>query len=167
METLTPRWAAVWTRSRHEKLVRDHLVGKDIEVFLPLVERPSLRKDRREMVEQPVFPGYLFARLTPYDAAIVKATRGVVQILGPAPDSFSTVPDEQVEAVRTMVESRLTVDPYPYLKVGTRVEVKHGPMKGLQGILVDRRKRLRLVISVDLLGKSISAEVSAEQVEEL
>ena len=167
METLTLRWAAVWTRSRHEKLVRDHLVGKDIEVFLPLVERPSRRKDRRETVEVPVFPGYLFARLTPYGASTVKETRGVVQILGPEPGRHSIVPDDQVEAVRTMVESHLTVDPYPYLKVGTRVEVRHGPLMGLQGILVERRKQLRLVVSVDLLGKSICAEVSAEQVEEL
>ena len=66
-----------------------------------------------------------------------------------------------------MVESRPRVDPYPYLKLGTQVEVRHGPLMGLQGILVDRRKRLRLVVSVDLLGKSISAEVSAEQVEPL
>ncbi len=165
IEALQAHWRAVWTRSRHEKLVRDHLAGQDIEVFLPLMECPSQRKDRRKMVELPVFPSYLFARLTVTEMPVVKSTRGVVQILGPTPTEYSIVPEEQVRAVRTLVESRLKVDPFPYLKVGTMIRVKNGPLEGLEGILVEKRKEFRIIVSVDLLGQSVSSEISGDQVE--
>ena len=158
-------WLAVWTRSRHEKLVRDHLLGRGIEVFLPLLHVSSRRRDRRAMVDLPAFPCYLFARPELSDACHIKTVRGVVRVLGPSPTSYSIVPDHQVEAVRTMVEGTLRVDPYPYLKVGSRVRVKSGPLKGLEGTLVRKEKRLRVVVSVDLLCQSIAAEVSADEVE--
>lgn len=167
MEVLSPHWVAVWTSSRHEKLVHDQLSNRGVEVFLPLVETPSRRKDRRKTIDLPVFPGYLFARLVRSEAHTVKSTRGIVRILGPTPDEYSVVPDGQIQAVRTMVESCLTIDPFPYLKEGTMVRVKNGPLEGLEGILLEKRKRLRIVVSVDLLGESISSEISAEQVETL
>jgi transcription antitermination factor NusG len=163
--TLATHWVAVWTRSRHEELVHSQLVGRDIEVFLPLFEAPSRRTDRRKMVELPVFPGYLFARIEPIQGHIVNATRGVVRVLGPTRSEYSVVPDEQVEAVRRMVESTLRIEPFPFLKVGTRVRVKNGPLRGVEGTLIERRKRFRLVVSVDLLQQAVAAEISAEQVE--
>jgi len=159
---------AVWTRSRHEKVVTDHLVGKDIEVFLPLVTVPSTRRDRRVMVDVPAFPCYLFVHLDRVDGSRiydVKTTRGVVRILGPSPTDYSIVPDDQIEAVRTLVMSRLRVDPFPYLKVGARVRVRSGPLKGLEGTLVRKKNRLRVVVSVHLLCQSVAAEVSADQIE--
>ena len=162
---MVAKWLAVWTRSRHEKLVRDHLTGKGYEVFLPLLTIPSRRRDRHKMVDVPAFPCYLFTRLDPADAYVVKVTRGVVRLLGPSPTDYSIVPDEQVEAVRTMVESSLRIDPFPYLKVGTRVRVKSGPLKGLEGTLVEKHKRMRVVVSVDLLCRSICAEISGDEIE--
>ena len=159
------RWLAVWTRSRHEKLVRDALASNSVEVFLPLLTLPSRRRDRRKTIQLPAFPCYLFAHLDPADAYVVKTTRGVVQILGPRPLEYTFVPEDQIEAIRTMVESSLKVDPFPYLKVGTPVRVKSGPQKGQEGILIEKRKRLRFVVSVHLLSQSVSAEVSADQLE--
>lgn len=159
------QWMAVWTRSRHEKLVRDHLEGKSIEAFLPLLNVPSTRRDRRQMIDLPAFPCYLFVHLPPSDTYEVKTTRGVVRILGPTPTDYSIVPDEQVEAVRTMVASTLKVDPFPYLQAGKRVRIIRGPLKGLEGVLIQKRNRCRFVVNVDLLSQSISAEVSADELE--
>ena len=165
MDASLPHWVAVWTRSRHEKFVRDQLIERDVEVFLPLMEVPSQRKDRSKIIEVPVFPGYLFAHIPLNDGYTVRTTRGVVQILGASPNLYSPVPDEQIAYVRTMVQSELPLDPHPYLKVGTLVRVKSGPLRGVEGILVEKRNHRRIVVSVDLLGKSISTEVSADQIE--
>ena len=158
-------WVAVWTRSRHERFVRDQLVEKDVEVFLPLMKVPSQRKDRHKTVDVPVFPGYLFAHIPLNDGYAIKTTRGVVQILGSLPGVYTAVPDEQIAYVRTLVESQLPIDPHPYLKVGSVVRVRKGPLKGIEGILIEKRNHWRIVVSVELLGKSISAEVSADQIE--
>lgn len=162
---MEPKWLAVWTRSRHEKLVRDHLDSRGVEVFLPLLTLPSRRRDRSQLVEIPAFACYLFARIEPSEAHVVKTTRGVVRLLGPTPMEFSVVPDADIEAVRTMVESSLRIDPFPYLKVGSRVRVKNGPLKGIEGTLVKKNKRLRVVVCVELLSQAISAEVSADDIE--
>lgn len=162
---MTAQWMAVWTRSHHEKTVRDYLVALSVEVFLPLLALPSRRRDRRASMEIPAFPGYLFVRLPAHEAHVVKTARGVVRILGPSPVEYSVVPDAQVEAVRRMLETHLRVDPFPYLKVGTRVRVKSGPLRGLEGTLVKKRNGLRLVVDVDLLCQSIATEISAEDVE--
>ena len=153
--------------SRHEKLVHDHLREQSVEAFLPLLQVPSTRKDRKQTIEVPVFPGYLFAHIDPDDGYAVKTTRGVVAIVGTSPLQYSFVPDEEIEAVRTMVESRLKIDPYPYLNVGTPIRVKSGPLQGLEGILVEKRGKFRIIVSVNLLGKSICAEVSADQLERI
>lgn len=162
---MQPSWLAVWTRAHHEKTVRDHLDALSVETFLPLLHLDSRRRDRKATVDIPAFPGYLFARIPVSDAYVVKTVRGVVQVLGPTPTEYSIVPDCQVEAVRKMVESRLRVDPFPYLKVGSRVRVKTGPLMGLEGVLVKKRSGLRLVVNVDLLSQSIAAEISAADVE--
>jgi transcription termination/antitermination protein NusG len=167
MDTLALRWVAVWTMSRHERLVRDHLLEKNVDVFLPLLVVPSTRKDRKKTIEIPVFPGYLFAHVQPDDGYAIKTTRGVVAIVGPSPLQHSFVSDGEIEAVRTMVESGLKVDPYPYLNVGTLIRVRNGPLLGLEGILVEKRGNFRVIVSVHLLGKSICAEVSADQLERI
>jgi transcriptional antiterminator NusG len=161
----TGQWVAIWTRSRHEKSVHDQLAAKALEVFLPLVTVPSSRKDRRLMVEVPAFPGYLFAKVYGSQDQIVNFTRGVVRILGPSATEYTPVPEGQVEAVRRMVESELRVDPYPYMKVGTPVRMKSGPLRGLEGYIVEKRRQLRFVVAVDLLQKGVATEVSADQVE--
>jgi len=165
MVRMATRWVAVWTRSRHEKFVYGELVGKDMEAFLPLVTVPSTRRDRRTMIEKPAFPGYLFARIGGDESIAVRQTRGVVSIVGPTRTEHSTIPDEQIENVRLMVESDLRVDPYPNLRVGSQVRIKSGPLRGLTGYLVERRQKLQVVVAVDLLQKGLAAEVSADQVE--
>ena len=156
-------WYAIRTRSRHEKRVRDQLAARDIEPFLPLVDRRSRWKDRRKLVSFPVFPGYCFARFPLHKRLAVLTAHGVVQILGnnvgPIP-----VPEAEIEGIRRLVTSMLQYDPHPYLQEGDRVEVIHGPLTGLQGVLLRKGSRARLVLSVQLIRQAVSVELDADAV---
>jgi transcription antitermination factor NusG len=160
------RWFAVWTRSRHERAVFEQLTERGVEGFLPTVTRWSRWKDRRKQIAWPLFPGYCFVRIDPANRLAVLKCAGVVSLVGfngePVP-----VPDEEIEAVRTLVESTLPYDPCPLLKAGMRVEVVHGPLKGVVGRLERKGGHARLVLAVDLIGRAVSVQVDAADVEEL
>ena len=160
----TPQWYAVYTRARHEKAVYCSLQQKAIEGFLPYYDVLSQWKDRRKWVQKPLFPGYLFVRalLTRLDS--VRNIRGVVHVVGNGAEPVP-VPDKQVEGIRQMVEAPMRVDPWPHMDNGEAVRVRSGPLIGLEGFVVRRGKSHRLVISVDLLGRSVSTEIDAECVE--
>ena len=159
------RWYALYTRARHEKQVDRRLEERGLESFLPLLKVLSRWKDRKKMVQMPLFPGYLFVRIAENQILQVLGVRGVVRILGPDLRKPSEVPESQIQAIRTLTENGAKVDPYPYLKVGRLVRVKYGPLKGLEGLLVKKQKRQKLVISVDVLGRSVATEISAADVE--
>ena len=160
---MDPRWFAIWTRSRHEKRVRDQLAKKAVEVFLPTIGRWSHWKDRKKKVDWPLFPGYCFARIEPDDRLAVLKCDGVVSIIGtngvPTP-----IPDVEIESVRQLVDSELSYDPCPLIKEGERVRVTHGPLAGVVGRLVRKGAHARLMLSVDLIGQAVSVEVDASDV---
>lgn len=159
-------WYAVQTRSRHEKIVAQGLGEKGVEVFLPQVDRLRRWKDRQKRVAFPLFPGYLFTRQPgrAEDRLAVLRTVGVVRFVGYEAGVPIPVPDEQVEAVRRMLESELKVDPYPYLKVGIRVRVVEGPLKGVEGILIEKPGEHRLVVGIDILQRAVSVTIPVYQV---
>jgi len=159
------RWCAVYTRARHEKRTWQRLQERGVESFLPLLKVLSRWKDRKKMVQKPLFPGYLFVRITENQILQVLIIKGVVRILGPDLKQPSVVPRSEIQAIRTLTENGSKVDPYPYLKVGRLVRVKYGPLKGLEGLLVRRRKRHRLVVSVGVLRRAVATEISAADVE--
>ncbi len=163
-EIVAPRWFAVWTRSRHEQVVREQLEQKNIEAFLPTLPRWSRWKDRKKKIDWPLFPGYCFARFNPDDALPVLKVQGVVSIVSfegkPAP-----IPDYELESIRVLVASELQFDPCPLLHEGMMVEVVQGPLKGVVGRLMRKdAKHARLVLSVDLIGQAVSVEVDAASV---
>ena len=158
------QWFAIWTRSRHEQVVREQLTRKHIEAFLPTVAKWSRWKDRRKKVEWPLFPGYCFARFDPADALPVLTCTGVVHIVSfdgkPVP-----IPDVEVEGIRRLVASELQYDPCPLVHEGQMVEVVHGPLKGITGRLTRKDpQHARLVLSVDLIGQAVSVDVDAADV---
>ena len=159
-------WFAVHTRSRAEKAVADHLARKELEVFLPLVTRWSRWKDRKKAVDWPLFPGYCFARFDPTGQLAVLASPGVVNIVTFAGE-LASIPDEQIEGVRTLVSSELQYDPAPFIREGDAVAVVSGPLAGVVGRLVRKGQRARLVLSIDLIGQAVSAEVDAADVRAL
>jgi len=140
------------------------LTERDVEAFLPLHDVLSRWKDRRKWVSKPLFPGYLFVRLPRSELWLARAARGVVHVLGDG-NGPTPVPDEQVEAVREMVSRPVELSPWPYVKKGQRVLVRSGPLIGLEGYFVSVKGRSKLVISVDMLGRSVAAEVDADCVE--
>ncbi len=160
---MTDAWYAVWTRSRHEQVVREQLERKQIEAFLPTVTRWSRWKDRKKQIDWPLFPGYCFARFDPeHRLSIVKCT-GVVSII-----SFdgepAAIPEHEIDSIRQLVESDLAYDPCPMIREGEMVEVMHGPLKGVAGRLVRKGTHARLILSVDLIGQAVSVEVDAADV---
>ncbi len=161
------RWHAVHTRSRHEKLVEKCLAEKGVENFLPLRRVHSQWKDRKKWVDKPLFPGYLFVRVPRQKLPVVRQTRGVVRVLGPDPQNPSIVPEEEVENIRRLVETRVAVDPYPYLRAGQLVCITRGPLRGVEGTIIRKANRCLLVVSVTLLGRSVAAQISAEAVQGL
>ncbi len=163
MNQTVPAWYALRTRSRHEKLVEEQLTAQGIEPFLPLVHRMRQWKDRRKQVAFPLFPGYCFARFPLRERLGVVKIRGVVQIIGNH-DGPIPVSEREIEAVRQLVTCTLPYDPHPYLKAGMLVEVIRGPLKGVQGVLVRKGTRARLVINVSLIQQAASVELDAEDV---
>lgn len=156
-------WFALWTRSRHEQVVREQLERKQIETFLPTITRWSRWKDRRKKIAWPLFPGYCFARFdTAQRLGILRCT-GVVNIVSfdgePAP-----IASAELENIRRLVDTKLQYDPCPLIHEGMLVEVVHGALKGVVGRLVRKGAHARLVLSVDLIGQAVSVEVDAADV---
>jgi transcription antitermination factor NusG len=156
-------WFAIWTRSRHEQVVREQLDRKHIEAFLPTVTRWSRWKDRKKKVDWPLFPGYCFARFDPQDRLPILKCTGVVSIIS-FEGELAAIPEHEIQGIRTLVESELAFDPCPMIREGMMVEVMHGPLKGVVGRLMRKGAHARLVLSVDLIGQAVSVEVDAADV---
>ena len=161
-----PAWFAVWTRSRHEASVRDHLLDRGVEAFLPTLPKWSRWKDRRKRIDWPLFQGYCFARLRLDEAALVRTCPGAAAIVA-FDGHVSAIPDAEIDAIRTLVSSDLQYDPCPFIAEGSAVEVIAGPLQGVVGRLVRKNARARLVLSVDLIGQGVSVEVDAADVRAL
>ena len=162
----TPRdqWFAVWTRSRHEQVVREQLERKHIDTFLPTLTRWSRWKDRKKKIDWPLFPGYCFARFDPSDTLPILTCVGVANIVSfdgkPAP-----IPAIELDSIRLLVGSEFQFDPCPLVHEGQMVEVVHGPLRGVIGRLLRKdASHARLVLSVDLIGQAVSVEVDAADV---
>jgi transcription antitermination factor NusG len=162
---LAPKWYALYTRSRFEKKMLGDLTDRRIEVFLPMREVISRWKDRKKRIWIPLFPGYLFVNHvdTPENRFRILNIPGAVRFVG-FEGRANPIPDEQIQYVRKFLEASISIDPYPYMQVGSRVEVIAGPLKGIRGILVEKRGRFRFVIQVDLIRQAVSAEIDASDV---
>jgi transcription antitermination factor NusG len=157
------RWFALRTKSRHEKLVRDQLDKQGIEPLLPTVKRLSQWKDRRKEIEVPLFSGYCFVRFGQEERLPVQKVSGVVEIVGSGSQP-EPIPDEEIEALKTLMTSVLPFDPHPYLHEGMAVEVVRGPLQGVQGILLRKEKRHRLVLGVRLIQQAVAVEIDVSDV---
>ena len=162
-----PAWHVLWTQSHCEQLVHDQLAGRGFEPFLPKLNVWSRRAGQRHLVRRPMFPGYLFlCQALDKEAYIeVRKARGLVTVLGETWDRLAVVPDCEIASVLALSRSDLPSMPYPYLKEGMRVRIASGPLAGVEGIL-DRRKAEKgfLVLSVDLLNRSVAVEVDCTSV---
>lgn len=158
------RWYAVYTKSRHEKRIKEQLDQRSIESFLPLHQALHRWKDRRVTVSLPVFPGYLFVRISlPEHRLPVVAVPGVVNLVG-ALGGPTPIADQEIEVLRLCSLRGHKMMPHPYLAVGGRVRVHNGPLTDLEGIFLRRRGKSRLILSVKLIARSVAVEVDAADV---
>jgi transcriptional antiterminator NusG len=155
-------WHVVWTHSHCDQLVCDQLTTRGFHPFFPSMGAWSTRAGRRRLISVPMFPGYVFLNDALDKAAHVEVrrARGIAGILGEGWDRPAQVPEEEIQAIRQVVDSRLPTLPHPYLTEGRRVRIAAGPLAGLEGILVRARPaRGLLVLSVHLLQRSVVVEV--------
>jgi transcription antitermination factor NusG len=159
-------WYAIHTRHQHEKNVARGLEGKGLEVFLPLYTAIHRWKDRDKRLSLPLFPCYVFLRSPQERWQPVLTTPGVHSVLGFG-GIRSMIPDSEIEAIRRMVGSPLKAEPHPFLKCGDRVRLRGGALQGLEGILLRKRNVWKLLVSVEMLQRSVAVEVDASMVERL
>ena len=158
------RWIAIYTIARHEKAVAKQLEDRKVETFLPLYRSVHRWKDRRKEVELALFPSYVFVKMAATDKLTVLQLPGVVDIVKFKGEP-AILPEDEIEALRNGLENNLYAEPCPYLRVGRRVRVVRGPLAGAEGILSRKKDRYRVVISVDVLMRSVSVEVDAMDLE--
>lgn len=157
-------WYAAYTRAQHEKRVAAELGVRDVEHFLPLYASVRRWRDRRVTLDLPLFPGYVFVRLALRDRLRVVQIPSVVRLVGFGGDPVA-LPDEEMEILRLGVSERLNFAPHAFLTVGRRASIKSGPLAGLQGILLRRKGNLRFVLSVELIRRSVVADVELADIE--
>lgn len=166
LEAGVEQWFALHTYARHEKVAEQELRRSGITTFLPLVREVRNWSDRRKVVELPLFGCYLFAKLGPGNEERAKVLRvnSVLGFVGPSGTGLP-IPEEQIQAVKTLVDEQLPLCSHPFLKVGQRVRVRGGSLHGLEGILVSRGRDFTLVISLDAIQRSLSVQLKGYDVE--
>jgi transcription antitermination factor NusG len=157
-------WWVLYTRHQHEKAVAESLSAKGFEVFLPLYESMRRWKDRKKLLTLPLFPCYVFVRGGLNRRLQVVTTLGVHMILFRGED-VAMIPQAEIQAIQKIVDGNFRVEPHPFLKCGERVRVTRGSLEGVEGILVRKKNLCRLVLSVDMMAKSVAVEIDASDVE--
>jgi len=159
-------WYAAYTRPNHEKKVAEQLDLRNIEQLLPLYSSMRQWKDRRVRLMRPLFPGYVFVRISLQKRLQVLEVPGIASLVG-----FGSRPvcmsEEDIRFLRCCMTHEDNVEPYPYPAVGSRVRVKGGPLTGLKGVVVRLKNRAGLVVSFDLIQRSATVEADQIDVEPL
>jgi len=160
------QWYALHTRPRHEKAVVQRLTDRGVETFLPIITEVHRWSDRQKKVELPLFGCYVFARFVANRADRLRVLRvdGVLGLVGSRSEG-AAIPDEQIDAVRAVVDGAMSWSSYPFLKIGQRVRIRSGALNGVEGILASRNGNNTLVISVDAIQRSLAVKVEGYQVE--
>lgn len=151
-------WFALRVRSNHERVAALHLRERGFEEFSPTFKAERQWSDRKKQIDQFLFPGYVFCRLNPEDRLPVLTIPGAVGLVGFGKGP-TAIPENEIESVRKMVGAGLLVGPWPFIAAGQTVAIERGPLRGVEGVLQEIKKGFRLVVSVNLLQRSVYAEV--------
>lgn len=158
------QWWALYTRHQHEKVVAEMLSAKGFEVFLPLYDSIRRWKDRQKLLSLPLFPCYVFVRGGLGRRLQIVTTPGVHTVLNHG-EHVAVIPENEIESIRRTVDGRFRMEPHPFIRCGDRVRVIRGSLQGVEGILVRKKNQFRLVLSVDMLAKSVAVEIDSTDVE--
>ena len=157
-------WWALYTRHQHERVIADMLSAKGLEIFLPVYDSIRRWKDRQKVLSLPLFPCYVFVKGAFNRRLQVVTTPGVHMILSHG-EHAAVIPESEIEAIRQTVDGHFRVEPHPFLRCGERVRVTRGSLQGVEGILVRKKNQFRLVLTVEMLAKSVAIEIDATSVE--
>ena len=158
-------WYVLYTKSRHEKFVEERLNEIGIEAFTPKRKIERAWSDRVRVIEEPVFKSYCFAKFPLNNRIDILSQKGVVNIVHFG-EQYISIPESVINSLEIVLENQLKLSPYPYLKIGDRVVVKRGPLKGLEGFLIGKRKKnTKMVISVDVIASSAMCVVDGDFVD--
>jgi transcription termination/antitermination protein NusG len=155
-------WWVAHTRSHHEKALAFHLLGWEIPYFLPMAEKTTIIRGRRFRVMMPLFPGYLFFAGDAEARYKALTTSHIANVI-PVADQNRLV--AELSQIQQALGSRVGLDPYPYLRKGAECVIRSGPLRGIRGVIVNRRGNVRLVLRVSMLGQAVSAEIDPSLVE--
>jgi transcription antitermination factor NusG len=146
------KWYAIRVKSNFERVTAEALRARGHEAFLPLYVK------RRSSQQAPLFPGYIFGRFDIERRLSVLTAPGIVHVV-----SFGRIPAEvdeaEIAALKIAVNSGLPLEPYAFIRIGQRVMIEAGPLRGIEGIVIGTRKDCRLVLSVTLLQRSVAVEI--------
>jgi transcription antitermination factor NusG len=161
-----PSWYAVHTMARHEKRIAAQFEEKSVCTFLPLLHQVHTWSDRRKVVEIPMFSCYAFVHMvqTAEERLKVLRTPGVLGFVG-SERQGTPIPDEQIESLRKAISEKLQCLPHPFIRVGKRVRICGGSLNGVEGILMRQGADQSLIISVELLQRSVSIRVEGYDIE--
>jgi len=157
------RWYAAYTCAHHEKCVAAELGMREVEHFLPLYSSLRRWKDRRVQLDLPLFPGYVFVRLALCDRLRVVQIPSVVRLVGFG-GLPTALPDTEMEIMQSGLSESLCAEPHPFLSVGRRVRITGGPFAGLEGVMKRKKSSLRVVVSLELIQRSVAVDVDAADV---
>jgi len=162
-----PGWFALYTASRHEKRVAQHLSQREIEFYLPLYKSKRKWSDgSRVTLDLPLFPGYLFIHIQRHERSRVLGVPGALAVVGGTGGEPACLPDATIDALRSGLETRLA-RPHPLLTAGQRVRIRFGALTGFEGIVVRNKNSFRVVLTVEHIMQSYAVEVALEDLEPL
>jgi transcription antitermination factor NusG len=151
-------WFAILARTVREKNATLLLENAGYECYLPVIKFTRQWSDRLKEIELPLFPGYLFCRMNPHNRLPVLTTPGVMQIVGVGKTPIP-VEEQEIDAIQRVGKSGIPLMPWPYLQVGHVAQIEEGPLRGVTGIVIRIKAGLKLVLSVNLLQRSIAVEI--------
>ena len=163
-EYLEPHWYAAYTSANHEKRVAEQLEARDVECFLPLYASVRRWKDRRVTLQLPLFPGYVFIHMALRNRLQILQIPGVASLVGFG-GTPAALPQNEIDVLRAGLGTGVRAEPHPYINVGRKVRVTGGPLAGLEGMLLRWKGNLRVVLSIDLIQRSVVVDVDASAIE--
>ncbi|MBV9294242.1 MAG: UpxY family transcription antiterminator [Acidobacteriaceae bacterium] len=157
-------WFALYVKPQHEKSVAEQLEAKSVHGYVPFFHSKRRWSDRVKAIELPLFPRYVFARFSFEERLKVLSVSSVLSLVGfggkPCPMS-----DEEIDRVKSMVDSGLPIMPWPMLRIGQRIRIHKGPLSGVEGVLVREKAAYRVVVNVDLLQRAVALEIDRDLLE--
>jgi transcription antitermination factor NusG len=159
-------WYAVHTYPRHEKAVADRMQKQGMSVFLPMLSETHRWSDRRKVVQLPLFSCYVFVQMAPRNEERIRVLRtdGVIGLVGTRGQG-TPIPEEQIEAVRTVLVQGLSCGTHPFLKAGQRVRIRGGALDGVEGVFLSQNGDRTLVVSVDAIQRSLAVRIDGYEVD--